>query len=127
MGYRSEVAFAIHPDKVSEFLAALSACPEALDLCRGHPGYDKGIQTDMFEKGDIFIEMSGVKWYEGYKGVDTIDKFIVDTIDEDNGPEMVRFLRVGEDREDIQECGEYAYDDLNIIPASIDWTVTKLK
>jgi len=123
MGYRSQVAFAIHPDKVSDFLAVLSGCQEAFDLCR----YDDGIKTDMFEKGDLFISMDGIKWYEGYKGVDTIDKFIADTIDEDNGPEMVRFLRVGEDREDIVESGDYAWDDLRVIPASIDWTVTKLK
>ena len=123
MGYRSQVAFAIHPDKVSDFLAVLSGCQEAFDLCR----YDDGIKTDMFEKGDMFVAIDGIKWYEGYKGVDTIDKFIADTIDEDNGPEMVRFLRVGEDREDIQECGEYAWDDLNIVPASINWTVMELK
>ena len=123
MGYRSQVAFAIHPDKVSDFLAVLSGCQEAFDLCR----YDDGIKTDMFEKGDLFVSMDGIKWYEGYKGVDTIDKFIADTIDEDNGPEMVRFLRVGEDREDIVESGDYAWDDLRVIPASIDWTVTKLK
>ena len=127
MGYRSEVAFAIHPDKVADFLAVLSTSKEALELCQGYPGHDKGMQSDVFMKGDLFVEMSGVKWYESYKGVAIIDKFIADTIDEDNGPDKVRFLRVGEDREDIQECGEYAYDDLNIIPASIDWTVTKLK
>ena len=123
MGYRSEVAIAIHPDKVADFLAVLSGCHEAYDLCR----YDDGMKTDMFEKGDLFVAMNGVKWYEGYKGIDTIDKFIADTIDEENGPEMVRFLRVGEDREDIVESGDYAWDDLRVIPASIDWTVTKLK
>jgi hypothetical protein len=123
MGYRSEVAIAIHPDKVADFLAVLSGCSEAYDLCR----YDDGMKTDMFEKGDLFVAMNGIKWYEGYKGVDTIDKFIADTIDEENGHEMVRFLRVGEDREDVVECGDYAWGDLNIIPASIDWTVTKLK
>jgi len=119
MGYRSEVAFAIHPDKVSDFLAALSACPEALDLCRGYPGYDKGIQTDVFMKGDLFVEMSGVKWYESYKGVDTIDKFIADTIDEEKGYEYVRFVRIGEEYEDVVQCGDYAWDYLRIQPASI--------
>ena len=123
MGYRSQVAFAIHPDKVSDFLAVLSGSSEAYDLCR----YNDGIKTDMFEKGDLFVAMNGIKWYEGYKGVDTIDKFVADTIDEDDGPDKVRFLRVGEDREDIVECGDYAWDDLRVIPASIDWTVTKLK
>jgi hypothetical protein len=127
MGYRSQVAFAIHPDKVSEFLAALSASSEALDLCRGYPGYDKGMQTDMFEKGDMFVAMSDIKWYEGYKGVDVIDEFIRKVIEDDDEPDKVRFLRVGEDREDVVECGEYAWDDLNIVPASINWTVTKLK
>ena len=119
MGYRSEVAFAVHPDKVGDFLAVLAASPEALQLCQGYPGHDKGIQTDAFMKGDLFVEMSGVKWYEGYKGVDTIDKFIADTIDEDNGPEMVRFIRIGEEYEDVVQCGDYAWDYLRIQPASI--------
>ena len=115
MGYRSEVAFAVHPDKVSEFLAALAACPEALELCQGYPGHDKGMQTDVFMKGDLFVEMSGVKWYEGYKDIDLIDKFIADTIDEwDTGPELVRFIRIGEDYEDVKVCGEYAYDFLRV-------------
>ena len=123
MGYRSEVAFAIHPDKVGDFLAVLSASEAALDLCR----WDNGMRSDVFMKGDLFIHMDRVKWYDGYKDVDTIDEFIRKVIEDDDEPDKVRFLRVGEDREDIQECGEYAYDDLNIIPASIDSTVTKLK
>ena len=127
MGYRSEVAIAIHPDKVGDFLAVLSTSKETLELCQGYPGHDKGMQTDVFMKGDLFVEMSGIKWYEGYKGVDAIDEFIRKVIEDDDDPEKVRFLRVGEDREDIVECGEYMWDDLNIVPASIDWTVTKLK
>ena len=126
MGYRSEVAFAIHPDKVSEFLAVLSTSKEALELCQGYPGHDKGMQTDVFMKGDLFVEMSGIKWYEGYKGVDVIDKFIADTIDEvpleEGGPQghdFVRFIRVGEEYEDVVQCGDYAYDFLRIQPASI--------
>ena len=119
MGYRSEVAFAVHPDKVSEFLAVLAASPEALELCQGYPGHDKGIQTDTFMKGDLFVEMSGVKWYESYKGVDTIDKFIADTIDEEKGYEYVRFVRIGEEYEDVVQCGDYAWDYLRIQPASI--------
>ena len=110
MGYRSEVAFAIHPDKVSDFLALLSGCSEALELCR----YNDGMESDVFMKGDLFIQMDGVKWYEGYKDIDLIDKFVADTIDEDNGPEMVRFLRIGEDYEDIAQCGDYAIDSLHI-------------
>jgi hypothetical protein len=127
MGYRSEVALAVHPDKVSDFLAVLSGCQEAYDMCKGYPGHDEGIKADMFEKGDMFVAMNGIKWYEGYKGVDTIDEFIRKVIEDEDEPDKVRFLRVGEDREDIVECGEYAWGDLNIIPASIDWTVTKLK
>ena len=123
MGYRSEVVFAIHPDKVSDFLAVLSGCQEAYDLCRAN----NGMKTDMFEKGDLFVAMNGIKWYDGYKDVDTIDEFIRKVIEDDDEPDKVRFLRVGEDREDIQECGDYAYDDLNIVPASINWTVGKLK
>jgi len=118
MGYRSEVAFAIHPDKVADFLAVLSTSEAALDLCRGWDG-GKGIQTDIFMKGDMFIEISGVKWYDDYESVQIIDKFIADTIDEDNGPEMVRFLRIGEDYDDIQVCGEYAYEFLCVSPAAI--------
>ena len=127
MGYRSEVAFAVHPDKVADFLAVLSGCQEAYDLCKGWSGNDTGMKSDVFEKGDLFVNLDGIKWYEGYKGVDTIDEFIRKVIEDDDEPDKVRFLRVGEDREDVVECGDYAWDDLRVIPASIDWTVTKLK
>jgi hypothetical protein len=120
MGYRSQVAIAIHPDKVSEFLAALAASPEALQLCQGYPGHDKGIQTDIFMKGDMFIEMDGIKWYEGYEGIDVIDKFVADTIDEEpNGWEMIRFIRIGEELDDVKLCGEYASEFLCVTPPSI--------
>ena len=111
MGYRSEVAIAIHPDKVGDFLAVLSTSQGALDLCR----WDNGMRSDVFNKGDLFIHMDGVKWYEGYDDIDLIDKFIADTIDEwDTGPELVRFIRIGEDYEDVKVCGEYAYDFLRV-------------
>ena len=110
MGYRSEVAIAIHPDKVGDFLAVLSTSQDALDLCR----WDNGMESDVFMKGDLFIQMDGVKWYEGYEPIDLIDKFIADTIDEDNGYELVRFLRIGEDYEDIVQCGDYGWDSLRI-------------
>ena len=116
MGYRSQVAIAIHPDKVAEFLAVLSGCSEALEVCQG---WDKGIQTGIFMKDDLFIEMDGIKWYEGYEGVDAIDKFIADTIDEDNGWEMVRFIRVGEEYDDVKLCGEYANEFLRVTQPSI--------
>ena len=70
-------------------------------------------------KGDLFIEMSGVKWYESYESVSIIDKFIADTIDEENGYEYVRFVRIGEEYEDVVQCGDYDWDYLRIQPASI--------
>ena len=120
MGYRSEVAIAIHPDKVSDFLAVLSGCTQAYDLCKGYPDdeYD-GMKSDVFTKGDLFVSLSSIKWYEGYKEIDVIDEFIRKVIEDDDEPDKVRFLRIGEDHQDIQECGEYAWDDLRIQPASI--------
>ena len=92
MGYRSEVAIAIHPDKVGDFLAVLSTSQGALDLCR----WDNGMQSNVFMKGDLFIQMTGIKWYEGYEDIDLIDK------------------RIGEDNEDVVVCGDYAYDSLHV-------------
>ena len=120
MGYRSQVSFAIHPDKVDEFLAVLAACPETLRLCQGYPSDEyNGMKPNVFEKGDLLITLDGIKWYEGYKEVDAIDEFIRKVIEDDDEPDKVRFLRIGEDHQDIQECGEYAWDDLRIQPASI--------
>jgi len=119
MGYRSQVAIAIHPDKVGDFLAVLSTSKKALELCQGYAG-DKGIQTDIFMKGDLFIEIDGIKWYEGYESIDVIDNFIADTIDEEpNGWEMVRFVRIGEELDDVRLCGEYASAFLSVTPPSI--------
>ena len=120
MGYRSEVAIAIHPDKVSDFLAVLSGCTQAYDLCKGYPSDEySGMKSDVFTKGDLFVSLDGIKWYEGYKEIDVIDEFIRKVIEDDDEPDKVRFLRIGEDHQDIQECGEYAWDDLRIQPASI--------
>lgn len=118
MGYRSDVAIAIHPDKVADFLAVLSTSKEALDMCRGWG--EKGIQTGIFTKGDLFIEISGVKWYKYFREVQIIDEFVADACeDDDNGWELVRFIRIGEDHDDVQVCGEYASEFLCLAPASI--------
>tara|TARA_B100000029_G_scaffold339047_1_gene331206 strand:- start:51 stop:431 length:381 start_codon:yes stop_codon:yes gene_type:complete len=120
MGYRSQVSFAVHPDKVDEFLAVLAKCPEALQLCQGYPGDEyNGMKSSAFEKGDLLITLDGIKWYEGYKEIDAIDEFIRKVIEDDDEPDKVRFIRIGEEHEDIQQCGDYAWDFLRIQPATI--------
>ena len=117
MGYRSQVAIAIHPDKVADFLAVLSTSKETLEMCQGWGG--KGIQTGIFTKGDLFIEMDDVKWYESSREVRIINDFVATTCEADDGWDLVRFIRIGEDYDDVQVCGEYASEFLCLARASI--------
>ena len=83
----------------------------------GHELYKnpKGLKTENI----ILITLDGIKWYEGYKEIDAIDEFIRKVIEDDDEPDKVRFIRIGEEYEDVVQCGDYAWDFLRVQPATI--------
>jgi len=55
------------------------------------------------------VSWSGIKWYESYPEVNVIEKFTCEMDEETDKSEMFRFVRVGEDYEDIEQRG-YGFD-----------------
>ncbi len=57
-----------------------------------------------------------VKWYEGYECVDFIENFLSECIPEDD----YRFIRIGEESDDVEERGEFFDADI-YVTRSISW------
>ena len=127
MGYRSEVVLAISKEMVPHFMVTMAKEPTV----RGLVFED----TDRFDqdydgKGGWLMNWSGIKWYESYAPVAAIQAFVEDcdsecleTWDAELGEEdkndpnkreyaHFRFVRLGEENEDVEEKGEFCYEDI---------------
>ena len=113
MGYRSEVAFAIAPPLVDKFLAVMAASEKVRDLIKFDEQYKEGIQFDKYEKGDIFVHLGSIKWYEGYEEIDKIKEFFAEH-EEEGSDYDIRFVRIGEDLDDTETMGYYQEDTIYI-------------
>ena len=133
MGYRSQVVLAISKQLRPAFMAALAPNKDATALVFNH--HDK-LDLDYGGDGSLLVVWDGIKWYSGMGDnvIDLIDKFVDDAgcdtweFEEDpkdlHGPESAssehfRFVRVGEESDDITVRGEGFWD---IYPhTSISW------
>jgi len=110
MGYRSDVAIAIHKDLQGEFLTFLNTTELMAhifgDLSDFH--LDKDYQDD----GHWLFTCNGVKWYTDYKDIGMFEKFF-DAMDEEETP-LYRFIRVGEQHDDVEERGEWYDSDIHV-------------
>ena len=111
MGYRSEVAFAIAPPLVNKFLAVMAASEKVRDLIKFDAKYKEGIEFDKYEKGDVFVYLGSIKWYEGYEEIDKIREFFAEHEEDDDN---IRFVRIGEDLDDKEVMGYYQEDTIYI-------------
>ena len=100
MGYRSQVALAVSKKEVGRFMAALAGCEEARMMVFEH--YDH-LETD-YRQGGILVTWDYIKWYDDYKGVNSLDQFM-DDMDTEDLEEEYRFCRTGEDYDDIVDRG----------------------
>ena len=104
MGYRSEVVLAVAEKVMPQFLATMAKSPETRRLCfQDHCDMVK----DYYGKGNILFRWDGIKWYEGYEEVDSLTNFMDWCDEEDDNEIEYRFVRVGEEYEDIvyRGCG----------------------
>jgi len=104
MGYRSEVVLAVAEKVMPQFLATMAKSPETRRLCfQDHCDMVK----DYYGKGNILFRWDGIKWYEGYEEVDALTNFMDWCDEEDDNEIEYRFVRVGEEYEDIvyRGCG----------------------
>ena len=127
MGYRSQVVLAISKELIPFLMLATSKSKEAEALVfRSADKFDRDYGGDK----SWLLHWDSIKWYESYPSVDAIEKFVTEAesdeynITDDDGNEvsssdLVRFVRVGEDNDDIEVRGNGFWD---IHPVtSINW------
>ena len=126
MGYRSQVVLAISKQLRPAFMAALAPNKDATALVFNH--HDT-LDLDYGGDGSLLVVWNGIKWYTGmgreYSEIDLIDKFVddagSDTWEFENDPEDLhgpesassehfRFVKVGEESDDIKCRGEGFWD-----------------
>ena len=120
MGYRSEVVFAVAPPLVDKFLAVMAASEKVRDLIKYDEYNKEGIRFNFYNEGDIVVNLSSIKWYEGYEGVDKIKKFFNEA-EENDDRDKSRFIRIGESPDDQGTIGYYEYEQLYIPSPGICW------
>ena len=122
MGYRSVVALAVSKKMMPHFLGHLSQCEDAaykfvfMETDKKIEDYD-GDGTTMFL-------WEHIKWYDSYPEVRAITDFVsMNTdylysvskdFDDHSYAEHFRFVRMGEDNEDIEEEGWLCSDEIGI-------------
>ena len=127
MGYRSQVVLAISKQLRPAFMAALAPNKEATALVFNH--HDT-LDLNYGGDGSLLVVWNGIKWYTGmgreYSEIDLIDKF-VDEAESDEwefeedplapasgagaaSSEHFRFVKVGEESDDIECRGEGFWD-----------------
>ena len=115
MGYRSQVLLAIGKELTPFLLLATSQCKDAEELVfKDHDTFDK----DYFE-GWLF-RWDDIKWYDSYEGVAAIERFVHAACSDEyefeedgkkrNSSEYIKFVRMGEDTNDVEMHGEGFWD-----------------
>ena len=106
MGYRSEVVLAVNKEIMPEFLAHLATSDQAKSLVFSDHCH---LDQDYCGEGHLLVNWTDIKWYEGYPDVDVIEQFTCEMDQDIASGELFRFVRVGEDYEDIEQRG-YGFD-----------------
>ena len=108
MGYRSDVAIAIHKDLQGEFLTFLKT-EKLMSEIFGDMS-DFTLDKDFQGEGHWLFTCNSVKWYtnfDDYKDIQLFEDFM-DAMDKRSETEgKYRFLRVGEEIEDIEYRGDW--------------------
>ena len=115
MGYRSEVVLVVDKRVEGMLMHVFTSHPAAFELCQEHT--DERIEHE----DAIMFQWSSVKWYSSYGEVGAIVAFMdkLDNADaividgESHDPCcMYRFVRVGEEYDDI-ECRGYGFENVH--------------
>ena len=124
MGYRSEVCIGLTDDAARLFRTILDHLPEHHELrqlvkdahtSRNHHPWGEEHKTEDKDCEDK-LYWDGVKWYDGFEDVDFIEAFITDCIPEED----YKFVRIGEETDDVDERGDY-WDAEIYVQRSISW------
>jgi len=135
MGYRSQVVLAVAPELAGAFLSLFAKNKGVEDLCRGADKFESGYS----EEGDYFMHWDHLKWYDSFPEIGDIMRFVesVESDDmsdyglaEEDRPkrsardgseydtywsEFFRFVRIGEDQDDMTVYGDYCASDICVM------------
>jgi hypothetical protein len=119
MGYRSEVVMAVTPEAQPLLLAVFAKYPEVRKLCTTEA--DESIAHWNGEEDSWFFRWESIKWYKSFEEIMVLGYFM-DALESEDWSyfgfeeplegcdyESYRFVRIGEDHNDIQVEGG-AYD-----------------
>jgi hypothetical protein len=108
MGYRSDVAIAIHKDLQGEFLTFLNTTKLMAEIFGDNSDFD--LDKDYQGEGHWLFTADQIKWYttfSEYEDIQMFEKFM-DAMDEKyEYSAQYRFLRIGEENDDIERRGEW--------------------
>ena len=129
MGYRSEVVLVVGKEVMPQFMVTLAKSPEARAMC-----FDEAQRMNDYDgKGNMLFAWDHIKWYDSDEGIAAIGDFLdwcdsehVPVSDEQkaqdksptpvthvDGDECYRFVRIGEELEDI-ECRGCGFWDVGV-------------
>ena len=117
MGYRSEVVLVVGKEVMPQFMVTMAKSPDARALCFA----EATRHEDYEEKGNMLFAWDCIKWYDSYEEIRAIEDFLDWCDSEDvpsqdakgervDGDECYRFVRIGEEVEDIEERGSGFWD-----------------
>ena len=117
MGYRSEVVLVVGKEVMPQFMVTMAKSPEARALCFA----EATRHEDYEENGNMLFAWDCIKWYLSYEEIRAIEDFLDWCDSEDvpsqdakgervDGDECYRFVRIGEEVEDIEERGSGFWD-----------------
>ena len=112
MGYRSQVVLAITKHLTPFLTLACSQNAEAQALVFK---YADNFDRDYGGDKSWLIAWDGIKWYESYEDIGTIERFVQEAISDEyefevdgkpqSSSEHIKFVRVGEEDGDIENRG----------------------
>ena len=117
MGYRSHVVLAISKELTPFFMMKLSQNKEAEALVFKHADE---FNRDYCDDKSWLIRFDSIKWYESYEDIQTLETFIDEATSDEYefevagvaqaSSEHIRFVRVGEESDDVVCRGDGFWD-----------------
>lgn len=108
MGYRSDVAIAIHKDLQGDFLTFLNTEKLMAEIFGDHSDFH--LDKDYQGEGHWLFTADEIKWYSHWEDIQMFENFM-DEMDkgDQNKWGKYRFIRIGEEIDDTEFRGEW-YD-----------------
>ena len=115
MGYRSDVAIAIHKDLHGEFLTFLKTEKLMSEIFGDMSDFQ--LDKDYLGEGHWLFTCNSVKWYtnfDDYKDIQMFENFMDAMEEVVEKREKYRFVRIGEEIEDIEYRGDWWESEIHV-------------